>query len=67
MCSVCPALPLQIPYQVHILPTSMLHLGASIVQCAAVESAAVVVLPKAASAFITNYMKGHFEGPVVLA
>jgi hypothetical protein len=57
---------LQIPYQVHIMPTSALHLGTHIVQVAGVESAALVVLPKTAGAFIKAYVPERCQSPVVL-
>jgi hypothetical protein len=55
-----------VPFQVHIVPTSLLHLGAHIVECAGAASAALVVLPKTASAFIKGYVAERCPQPVLL-
>jgi hypothetical protein len=48
------------------MPTSAMHLGPHIVQVAGVESAALVVLPKTAGAFIKAYVPERCQSPVVL-
>lgn len=54
------------PYQVHIVPTNVLHLAAHIVELAGVESAALLMLPKAANAFVAGYVMERCPQPLVL-